>query len=493
MKPDEYLRHDAHDLARLVAERAVTPAELLAAARARAAAVEPAINSICRRIDDLADARAAEALSGPFAGVPFLLKDLNQDIAGIPTSGGCRALAERPAQQTSTVVERWLAAGLVPFGRTNTPEFGTKGVTEPDLFGPTRNPWNTSRTPGGSSGGSAAAVAAGIVPVAGASDGGGSIRIPAACTGLFGLKAGRGLIPHGPGTAEPLFGMATQGVLSRSVRDTAAMLDVLAGGEAVSAFDPAVAPDGYTVEAGRDPGRLRIAYSTATSVRERPDAEAVRAVEDAAALLEELGHEVEEVGRSHDDAQAARDFLMIWHVHNAWEVDRVKRLTGCGDEGFEQDTLILAALGDATPGAEFNAAVERRNEHVLALASLHEQHDMLLTPALGEAPIEVGALDTPWPARLAAELLLRTRTAGQLRRLHVADSIIDQSLRWVPYTQLANLTGRPAMSVPLHWTAAGLPLGVQFVGRIGSEPLLLRLAAQLESARPWADRRPPLA
>jgi amidase len=490
VKPDEYLQHDAHELAALVAERSVTPAELLDAARACAAAVEPTVNAICRRMDAAADARAAQALSGRFAGVPFLLKDLHQDVAGVPTSSGCRALAERLAPSTSTVVERWLAAGLVVFGKTSTPEFGAKGVTEPELFGPTRNPWDPSRTPGGSSGGSAAAVAAGIVPVAGASDGGGSIRIPAACTGLFGLKAGRGLIPHGPDTSEPLLGMATQGVISRSVRDSAAMLDVLAGPEAVSPFDPALAPDGYADEVGRDPGRLRIGFSAASALRDQPHPEALQAVEDAAALLEELGHEVEEVEPSHDDAQVARDFLTIWRVHQAWLVDRAKRLTGAGDEGFEQDTLVLAALGRATSAADLHAAEERRNDHIVALARLHETHDLLLTPALGEPPIEVGSLDTPWPARLGAEVLLRTRTAGQLRHLGITDTIIEQSLAWVPYTQLANLTGRPAMSVPLHWTAAGLPLGVQFVGRLGSEPALLRLAAQLEQARPWADRRP---
>jgi amidase len=492
VNPDEYLRHDGHDLARLVAERSVTPAELLDAARARAAAVEPAINAVCRWLDAEADARAAQAPTGRFAGVPFLLKDLHQDVAGVPTSSGCRALAERPAPLTSTVVERWLAAGLVVFGKTSTPEFGTKGVTEPDLFGPTRNPWDRSRTPGGSSGGSAAAVAAGIVPVAGASDGGGSIRIPAACTGLFGLKAGRGLIPHGPGTSEPILGMATQGVISRSVRDTAAMLDVLVGREAVSPFDPALAPEGYADQVGCDPGRLRIAYSASSALRDRPHPEAIQAVEDAAALLEELGHEVEAVEPSHDDAQLARDFLTIWRVHQTWQVDRVKRLTGAGDEGFEQDTLLLAALGRATSAADFHAAEERRNEHVLALARMHETHDLLLTPTLAEPPVEIGSLDTPWPARLGAEILLRTRTAGQLRHLAITDTITEQNLAWVPYTQIANLTGRPAMSVPLHWTEANLPLGVQFVGRLGSEPTLLRLAAQLEEARPWGERRPPL-
>lgn len=492
MTQDEYPTHDAIALAALVGEGEVSATELLDAARTRAAEVNPQINAICRPMDPEADARVQERLDGPFAGVPFLLKDLHQDVAGIPTSSGCRALADHPAEHTATVVARWMGAGLVVFGKTSTPEFGAKGVTEPKLFGPTRNPWNLGRTPGGSSGGAAAAVAAGIVPVAAASDGGGSIRIPAACTGLFGFKAGRGLIPHGPASSEPLLGLGTDGVVARSVRDSAAMLDILAGPDAVSAYAPAVSPTPYADELGRDPGRLRIGYTAALDVRDAPHREAVRAVEDAAALLEELGHEVEEVDAPHDDGQLARDFMLLWRVHQAWLVARAKEITGAGDEGFEQDTLILAALGRATPAVEVHAAQERRSEHIAALARLHETHDLLLTPALGEPPIEIGALDTGPLQRVGAELLLRTRTAGSLRHLGITDEVVRTSLSWVPYTQLANLTGRPAMSVPLHWTHNDLPLGVQFVASLGEEGTLLRLAAQLERARPWADRRPPL-
>lgn len=492
MTRDEYQGHDATALAALVAGGEVTAVELLDAARARAAEVNPRINAICRPMDPEADARVEERLEGPFAGVPFLLKDLHQDVAGIPTSSGCRALADHPAEHTATVVERWLAAGLVVFGKTNTPEFGAKGVTEPKLFGATRNPWDLGRTPGGSSGGAAAAVAAGIVPVAAASDGGGSIRIPAACTGLFGLKAGRGLVPHGPGASEPLLGLATDGVIARSVRDSAAMLDILAGADAVSPYAPAVSQTPYADELDREPGRLRIAYTAASKVRDAPHPEAVRAVEDAAALLEALGHEVEEVDPPHDDEQLARDFMVLWRVHQAWLVERVKEITGAGDEGFEQDTLVLAALGRATPAVDAHAAQERRSEHVAALARLHETHDLLLTPALGEPPIEIGALDTGPLQRVGAEVLLRTGTAGNLRHLGITDEVVRTSLSWVPYTQLANLTGRPAMSVPLHWTSDNLPLGVQFVARPGEEGRLLRLAAELERARPWAERRAPL-
>src|SRR5829696_24051 len=239
MNYEDYVAHDGLGLAQLVADGEVSPGELLESARARADAVDPQLNAICRRLEREADARVAgESLKGAFAGVPFLLKDLHQDYASQPTSAGCRALAHRAVDRNATVVDRWLDAGLVIFGKTNTPEFGAKGITEPELFGPTRNPWDLGRTPGGSSGGAAAAVAAGVLPVAAASDGGGSIRIPAGCTGLFGLKGGRGLIPHGPRKGEPLLGMATNGVLSRSLRDTATMLDVLTGSEAASPYAP---------------------------------------------------------------------------------------------------------------------------------------------------------------------------------------------------------------------------------------------------------------
>jgi amidase len=487
-----YLERDGLGLAELVAAREVTAAELLEAARGRAARVQPTINAICLRLDDHAEGRATDGLSGPFAGVPFLLKDLYQDLAGYPTSAGCRALAGHRAPLTSTVVKRWLDAGVVIFGKTSTPEFGAKGITEPELFGPTRNPWNPARTPGGSSGGAAAAVAAGILPVAGASDGGGSIRIPAACTGLVGLKAGRGLVPAGPWVSEPLNGLATAGVVSRSVRDSAAMLDVLAGADEVAAYAPALPAGTFLAQAQREPGRLRIAYTTSSAMRDRPHPEAARAVERSAQLLAELGHEVEEVQPPHDDRQLARDFLTIWFVHQSIEVDRVMQLTGAGDDGFEQDTRLMAALGRRTRGIELAAADERRHEHIAALARLHATHDLLMTPSLAEPPIEVGSLEPSSALRQLGEWVLRTRTTRILEWAGISDQLIDRNLRWIPYTQLANMTGRPAISLPLHTTPDGLPLGVQFIARLGGEGVLLSLARQLEVAAAWAQRRPPL-
>lgn len=490
MDEHDYLQHDGLGLAQLVATGETTPAELLAAARARAAAVDPQINAICARLDDHADERAAGELSGPFAGVPFLLKDLHQHLAGQPASDGSRALAGQTSDHTSTVVQRWLDAGLVIFGKTSTPEFGSKGVTEPALFGPTRNPWDLDRTPGGSSGGSAAAVAAGIVPVAAASDGGGSIRIPAACTGLVGLKAGRGLVPFGPHESEPLNGLATQGVVSRSVRDTAAMLEVLVGADTMSPFAPAL-PDGPLLARLEEaPRPLRIGYTARCSLRPEPHPEAQRAVEHAAQLLTDLGHHVEEVTPRHDDHQLGRDFLTIWFVHQAIEVARIKRETGAKDDQFEQDTRMMAAIGRTFSAVDLQAADERRRDYIAALASFHADHDLLLTPTLGEPPIRIGSLDLPGPVQAVTEGLLRTRTAALLRRTGIVEQVVSRNLRWVPYTQLANITGRPAINLPLHVTADGLPLGVQLLGRLQSEGLLLRLARQLELAAPWDHHLP---
>lgn len=491
----EYRRHDGIGLADLVADGEVTPAELLTAARERADAVNPSINAIVRRLDRQADAQVADpdGLAGPFAGVPFLIKDLVQDYAGEPTSEGSRSLANLPRPEHSTVVERWLTAGLVIFGKTNTPEFGAKGITEPELYGPARNPWDLSRSPGGSSGGAAAAVAAGIVPVAGASDGGGSIRIPAACCGLFGLKASRGLIPAGPPAGEFLFGAATDGVISRSVRDSARMLDVLAGPgpDPAAPYLPAAAADAYEEAATRPSDRLRIGVFTGSAINPNPDREALAAVARATQILDDLGHEVVELSAApFDDAALAKDFLTIWFANVAQMVAEIKALTGCGNQAFELETRVMAAIGRATGAVPLMRALERRQEHVAGLAAFHETHDLLLTPTLATPPPKIGEFDMPRRLRFASRVVLGLRGGRLLTRLGVVDDIIEDNLGWVPYTQLANLTGRPAASLPLHWTDDGLPLGVQLVAPLGGEITLLALATQVEEAYPWSDRNP---
>jgi Asp-tRNA(Asn)/Glu-tRNA(Gln) amidotransferase A subunit family amidase len=486
---EEYRSYDATGLAKLVADKEVSAAELLALARDRAAAVNPRINAIVR---DIA-AAPTDALSGPFAGVPFLIKDLAQDYAGLPTSAGSRALLATPAAEHATVVKRWIDAGLVIFGKTNTPEFGAKGITEPVAWGPARNPWALGRTPGGSSGGSAAAVAAGIVPCAGANDGGGSIRIPAGCCGLVGLKPGRGLTPSGPVTAESMHGAAVQGVVSRTVRDTAGMLDVLSGGEPFGPYVPGLPPGSLASCVGQDPGRLRIGVRVPSSITPQPHREAYAAVAATVRALTELGHQVDELPQApYDDAELARDFLLTWFVYSAWELAEAKRVSGAGDEAFERDTRIIAALGRATSSVDYVDAVQRRHVHTRRLTTFFESYDLLLTPTLATPPPRIGEFDLPVALARAADVMLKTRTAGLLKYTKIVDDMVDKNLNWVPYTQLANLTGRPAISLPLHWTSDGLPLGVQFVAPLAGESLLVRLAAQLEQAVPWAERVAPM-
>jgi Asp-tRNA(Asn)/Glu-tRNA(Gln) amidotransferase A subunit family amidase len=486
---DEYRTYDATGLAKLVADKDVTSAELLALAQERAAAVNPRINAIVRDVP----ASPSDDLSGPFAGVPFLIKDLGQDYAGLPTSSGSRALMSTPVAENATVVARWIDAGLVIFGKTNTPEFGAKGITEPQAWGPARNPWDLTRTPGGSSGGSAAAVAGGIVPCAGASDGGGSIRIPAGCCGLVGLKPGRGLTAMGPAVGESMHGAAVNGVVSRTVRDTAAMLDVISGGEPFGPYVPGLPPSPFASCVGKDLGKLRIGVRVPSAINPTPDPEAFAAVESAVQVLTDLGHHVEELPQApFDDAALARQFLLTWFVYIAWEIDEAKRLTGAGDESFERDSLIIAALGRATSGVDYVAAVQARHQHTRRLSTFFESYDLLLTPTLATPPPRIGQFDLPMALQRAADVLLKTRTTRILSYTKIVDDMVDKNLGWVPYTQLANLTGRPAISMPLHWTADGLPLGVQFVGPLAGESLLLRLAAQLEQALPWAQRLAPI-
>ncbi len=494
MRFDEYVQHDALGLAELIRRREVQPLELLELAIARAEQVQPQLNALVVRLHDAARARCAQPFpaDAPFAGVPFLLKDLFQDIAGLPTSCGNRALARFPMPTTSDTVRRWQEAGLVIFGKTNAPEFGSRAVTEPRVFGATRNPWDTNRTPGGSSGGSAAAVAAGIVPAAGANDGGGSTRIPAACCGLFGFKAGRGRVSMGPEVGEGLSGAAVQGVLTRSVRDTAAMLDVLQGPEPHAPYYMPPPEQPYLQAIQQAPRPLRIGFSSASPIGTPVDPEAVRAVEDAAKLLESLGHHVEPASPPVDGQGLAHDFLTAWFAAQSYLIDLVREETGCGLGDFEPDTRMLAAIGRSMSATDFMKCEGRWQEHVLALSQFHSTYDLWLSPTLAAPPVPIGTFDTPPALNVVSEIIARLGLAGWLARSSIFKRIVINNLAWTPYTQLANLTGRPAMSVPLHWTAAGLPLGVQFVGPLNSEATLLQLARQLEDARPWFGRRPAL-
>ncbi|MFP5019730.1 amidase [Pseudonocardia phyllosphaerae] len=490
LTPAEYRSYDAVGLAGLVAAGEVSASELVEAALERAAETDPQINAIRLPLPDSARARGRGPLTGPFAGVPFLVKDLGQHIAGVPTASGSRALVSYPRPEHSTVVRRWLDAGLVVVGRTTTPEFGARAVTEPVLGGPTRNPWDLARTPGGSSGGSAAAVAAGIVPAAGASDGGGSIRIPAAACGLFGLKPGRGVVPSGPEADEGFHGASVHGVLSRTVRDTAALLDVMAGPSPESPYRVQPPSRPFADAVRTDPAPLRIGLSTASPLGGHVDPEAVAAVHEAAELLTSLGHVVEEAAPAVDGRALATEFLTCWFGMIATQLDAARVLTGCDEDQFETETRVMAAIGRATPAPVYLAARAGWQRHTRALAEFHDRYDLLLTPTLARPPVPIGALDIAAPLKIAARAVLGVGAGSLLGKLNLVEGLVDANFAPVPFTQLANVTGRPAMSVPLYLTPGGLPLGVQFVGRPGAEPELLALAGQLERVQPWGGVEP---
>jgi amidase len=470
---------DATAQAELVRTGQLSPVELVDAAINRIEKLNPELNAVVHpRFDQARDEAAAAALpDGPFRGVPMLFKDLMCAVAGEPYHEGMRFLKDndyRP-HYTDHLVHRFRDAGFVSCGRTNTPELGLVPTTEPLAYGPTLNPWDTSRTPGGSSGGSAVAVATGMVPVAHGNDGGGSIRIPASCNGLFGLKPSRGRTSLGPRWGQLTAILNCELVLARSVRDVAGALDAL-----WKPFpgDPVIAPPParpFGDEVGADPGRLRIGILTANLIGTgEVHLDCVAAAEDAGRLLESLGHHVEPSHpEAFEDPQTLVPFTTIWTTDTAHYLDDFSNLVGkpVTEADVEPLTWALAESGRAVTGAQFREAVREMEELGRRGAQWWDGFDLLLTPTLGEPPLPLGTLD-PQPDH---------PLHGYIR-----------AAEFVPFTVQFNVSGQPAMSVPLYWNADGLPIGSQLVAHYGREDLLLRVAAQLEQARPWADRRPPV-
>lgn len=496
MTHDEYLRLDATALAALLRCGAVSADGLLDLALAQLSRVQPQVNAVVRLMEPQARAQIAAGLSGPLAGVPFLLKDGLQDYAGVPTGVGSRSMQHVVPTRHAATTRRFLDAGLVVFGKTNLPEFGLKGVSDSALHGPVSNPWDLTRNAGGSSGGAAAAVAAGVLPMAAGSDGGGSLRIPAACCGLFTLKPSRGRISEAPQFGEVWFGACTHGVLSRSVRDSALALDLLCGPEPGDPFIGGAPAEPFVQAASRAPRRLRIGYSAVSPIGSPVHPEAVAAVDAAVALLRHLGHEVEEAAPAIDGAAMARAYLCMYLGSVAAEVAHARRL-GAGPRDFELLTRAMAVLGRATSAATLTTELLHWNDFARALGTFHTRFDMLLTPAMATPPLHHGATDLPRWQALALDAVVSSGLLALLARSGliggVVDAIAHENMAPVPFTQLANLTGAPAMCVPLHVTADRLPLGVQFIGRMDDDALLLQLAAQLEQAAPWFDRLPALA
>jgi amidase len=469
----EYEAYDAMGLAELVRRRQVTSQELLEAVIDRIETRDTTINAVVTKMYDQARTAIAAGLpQGPFTGVPFMLKDLGVLYAGVRTSNGSRLFAEFVPDHDSTLVERYKAAGLVIMAKTNTPEFGISATTEPQLFGPTRNPWRHTHSAGGSSGGAAAAVAAGYVPMAHATDGGGSIRIPAANCGLFGLKPSRGRNPAGPDIGEGLAGMATGHCVSRSVRDSAALLDATHGS---APGDPYAAPPlarPLLDEVGVSPGRLRIAMCKTDYLGNAIHPDCAAAVEAAARLCTTLGHEVEEARPDFSGVPLNRAWRVI-PAANLWlMVNARARALGREPAPGDVEPLTWAWMqeGRTFTAADYMETVTTMHIIGRRMGAFLEDYDLLLTATLAKPPLKLGEIDT---------------TSDNVDQ-YVASLFNDIA----PLTPLFNQTGGAAMTVPLTWSSDGLPVGIQFGGGLGDEPTLIRLAAQLEQAQPWANRRP---
>lgn len=489
--PGEYSSYDALGLAELIRNGEASASELVECAIARAEEVNPKLNAIVQPLYERARERAKQELNGPFAGVPFLLKDLIQTIAGVETGSGTDFYNGHVPKEDSELFRRYEEAGLNTFGKTNVPEFGLLPVTEPKCGKPTRNPWDVGRTCGGSSGGAASAVAAGIVPMAHGGDGGGSIRIPAACAGLFGLKPTRGRTPLGP-YSEHWCGFAIEHVLTRSVRDSAAALDAVDGVEAHVPYHPPMKHGLYLDAVSEDPGPLRIAFSTEPSMPSdvHPDCEA--AVHDAVKLLEDLGHRVDEVRPEFDARQLARWFVIIVGANTAASLREAEALMGkkITHQDFETTTMLSAMMGDAFKASEVMEAIRGLQAETRRFTARMERYDVVLSPTLGQPPLRIGELEPPLLERKAQEMIVRTGASRLLRSDALMEQTIDRVFQFTAFTPHANFTGQPSMSVPLYWNSAGLPIGTQFTARFGDEATLFRLAGQLERARPWFERRP---
>jgi amidase len=434
---------------------------------ARMAQVNPKINAVTMDLTERA--RAETHASGALGGIPFLLKDLGASLAGTPTTQGSRLFSEAVASADSALTVAYKTAGLAIFGKTNTPEFGLWPFTESEFLGICRNPWDLSRTPGGSSGGASAAVAAGIVPAAHASDGGGSIRTPASCCGLFGLKPSRGRIsfaPAGVGWA----GASTPHAITRSVRDSAALLDVTCRPQPGDPYFLSPPDRPFAEEAAREPGRLKIAFFAGAMQAPGIDPECEAAVRETARLCAELGHEVEEAQIPGDVAamQAAAGAVISASIAANLDAEAERRGRAVETGEIEAITFATYRRGSAVTAPAYVRGLQALHAYTRAQAQLFETYDVLLLSTLGSPAIPIGSVLTD--PKLVGERLFA----------------------FMPNTQAFNNTGQPAMTVPLAWSRAGLPIGLQFVARMGGEATLFRLAGQLEQARPWFDRVAPL-
>lgn len=467
----EYANYDGLGLAELVRRGELGATELLDAAIARTEAVNGDLNAVVLKHYDEARAAIAAGLpEGLFSGVPFLLKNLELAMRGTVTTHGSAMYRGAVADYDSTLVSRYRAAGLLIFGKTNAPEFGLWPVTEPELHGPSRNPWNTAHSPGGSSGGAGAAVAAGIVPLANASDGGGSIRIPASCNGLVGLKPTRGRTPWGPKFAEAWAGQSIGHVVSRSVRDSAAALDISAGSEPGSPYCAPHFDGSFLEQVSIDPGPLRIAVSFDKWGPGQYQPEAIAGLHSTVKLLESLGHTVEEARPDHNAEALAAAMAVVAQVSTSVLCRARAQELGCTVEALEMEdgTRLMLEMAGAFSADDYANAVRENQLAGFALSRFHQRYDVLLLPTMSRAPVPVGYLN-----------------------FESIEQFVERLDGYMGETALFNQTGQPSLSLPLCWSDDGLPVGMMFSAAFGNDALLLRLAGQLEKAQPWWDKRPP--
>jgi amidase len=489
----EYANYDALGLAELVRKKEVTPTELIEEAINRIEQHNPKLNAVIHKMYDHARKAASNPLpDGAFTGVPFLLKDLMSAYAGAPMTGASHSLKNYIPAHDSEMVKRFKAAGVIPVGKTNLPEFGIPPYTEPELFGATHNPWDLSRTPGGSSGGSAAAVAARLVPMASGGDGGGSIRIPASCCGLFGMKPTRGRNPWGPDIGDSMMGFNVEHVLTRSVRDSAAMMDATSGADIGAPYYAPTHTTSYLQEVTTEPRKLRIAYTSHPFLGNHVDAECVAGLNTTIKLLRDLGHEVVEDAPYIDREETAIAFLTIFIGEAGVSFYDLKRMLGreIQREEFEAETYAMALVGNSISAAQYLSALHYLHGVARQIGHFFEGYDMLLTPTLADPPVPTGSLQPKPIEKTLLRAIGMLRAGWLLAALNITKTLANSSFNFTPYTPLFNVTGQPAMSVPLHWTASGLPVGMQFVGRYADEGTLFQLAGQLERACSWFDRAP---
>ncbi len=487
-----YSQYDGLGLAELVRKRKISPAELVEEAIQRVETHNPKLNAVVYKLYERARAKAKKKLpEGPFTGVPILVKDLHTTLEGEPTSNGNKLWRNIPATLTTEIVKRWEASGVIIVGKTNTPEFGLVPYTESETLGPARNPWDPTRSPGGSSGGSGAAVAARMAPLATGGDGGGSIRIPSSACGLFGLKPTRGRTPTGPVIGESWSGFDIDHVLTRSVRDSAAMLDATKGPDVGA---PYIIPDAgpFLKEVGKKPGKLRFAFSTRPMLGKNVHPDCVKGVAETVALLKGLGYEVVEDAPAIDGEEFSFRFLTVVAGQIRADIEEAAEAAGkkVSWNDFDISTFGTGMFGTILKASDYARAMRYLQRVAREIGRFFEQYDVLLTPVLNQPPVKIGALRPSAGEEAQLKLIARTGASWILEAMKVIRPLAAQTFEFIPWTPVFNVTGQPAMSVPLYWNEEGLPIGMHFVGKWGDEATLLRLAGQLEKEKPWFDKAP---